>query len=88
MTPAQRSLRGRLGAYAALARNDATEINAKARQVYRDSFQVGHECRLCPRIDIPPDLPEAERSRRSETLRRAHYARLAMRSSQARAARG
>lgn len=83
MTPEQRSLRGRIGALVALSRNDPVEINAKARQVYRDSFSTGHECRICPRIDIPADLPEAERTRRADTIRRAHYARIAMCASRA-----
>jgi hypothetical protein len=48
MDARQRSLRSRLGAYAALARNDPREINAKARLTYRDSFRNGHSCRLCP----------------------------------------
>ncbi len=87
LTPGQRSMRGRLGAYAALSRHDSREINARARQVFRDSFRAGHGCRLCPRVDMPDGLPDGEVTRRAEMIRRAHFSRLAWASSRARSRR-
>jgi hypothetical protein len=34
---------------------------------------------VCSRISIPPELPEAERQRRADALRRRHFAGLALR---------
>jgi hypothetical protein len=84
LSPDQRSLRSRIGAYATLARHDSRQINAVARATYRTSFRLGHACKVCPAFTMPPGLPESEVERRAEALRRAHYARLALRSSQAR----
>ena len=84
LTPAERSLRSRIAAYATLARNDPREINAKARQVYRDSFEAGHECRVCPPFTMPAGLSEREVARRADALRRGHFARLAFSSSRSR----
>jgi hypothetical protein len=87
MDARQRSLRSRLGAYAALARNDPREINAEARLTYRDSFRNGHSCRLCPVFATPLGLPESEITRRAEMLRRAHNTRLSLASSRTRSKR-
>jgi len=87
MTPEQRSMRSRIAGYAAAARHDGREMTALARQTYRDSFSSGHACALCPRIDIPPGLPEAEVQRRVRALRAAHFGRLSLKSSIARAKR-
>jgi hypothetical protein len=79
--------RGRLGGYATSATHDPLAINEKARAIYKDSFRDGHGCAVCPRIDIPADLPEAERLRRAEALRSLHFGRLGRRSGKARAGR-
>jgi hypothetical protein len=84
MTPAERSMRSRIAAYAMLARNDPRAVNAKARAVYRDSFRQGHSCAACPEFVMPAGHSEAEVTRRAEALRKAHYARLSLRSSRAR----
>jgi hypothetical protein len=73
-----------MGALAANARHDGLEITAKARKLYQDSFLNGHGCKICPRIDIPDDLPDQERQRRADSLRKLHFARMALRSSKAR----
>jgi hypothetical protein len=84
MTPEQRSLRSRIAAYAALSRNDPREINAKARRVYRDSFRNGHRCVVCPVFVMPEGLSPAEVDRRADALRKAHFGRLALKSSRVR----
>ena len=73
------ALRGRLGAYIAHSRNDPRETTAKARETFRRSFEL--------RVDPDGVLPEAERRRRAESLRKAHYTRLAIKSVEARRAR-
>lgn len=54
-------------------------MTAKAREAFRDRF--------IDEVDPERRLPEAERLRRAEAARRAFYARLALRSAQARARR-
>jgi hypothetical protein len=81
------SLAGRVGGYARAARYDGREMTAAARQRFADSFREGHECRVCPAVAMPDGLLQGERARRAEALRRAHYARVALASSQARAKR-
>lgn len=76
--------RGRLGGLTTAARYGGTAITAPARDTYRRSFLVGHECAVCPPTVLPADLPELERARRAEYLRRAHFGRLAARSAQVR----
>jgi hypothetical protein len=71
------ALRGRIGAYVLHARHDPKVTTAKARAALHDRFErdVDPECQL----------PEAERKRRAEAARKAHYARLALASARARA---
>lgn len=84
LTAEQRSLRSRIAAYATNARHDGRAITATARATYRDSFSTGHRCAVCPLIELPEGLSQAERNRRSESLRRMHYTRLALASSRSR----
>jgi hypothetical protein len=79
LTPAERSLRGRIGAHLLHARYDSRALTANARAAFLDRFarQVDPEGRL------PPD----ERRRRAAHLRAAHFARLARLSALARARR-
>lgn len=81
------ALAGRVGGYAKAAIHDGVEGTAAARQRYRQSFAYGHECRVCPKVTIAEDLPLGERQRRADALRRAHFARMALRSARARAKR-
>lgn len=78
------SLAGRVGGFARAAKHDGREMTAKARATFAESFLAGHACRVCPAIEFPPDLLPAERERRAEALRRAHYARVALASARSR----
>jgi len=79
MSPEQRATRARIAARAMHARNDGREVTAKARATFLARFE----------LEADPDgsLPPAERARRAEQLRRAHFARLALASSRARRAK-
>jgi hypothetical protein len=81
------SLAGRVGGLTRSAMYDGREMTAAARQRYRQSFAFGHECQLCPKVQIAAQLPLSERQRRAEALRRAHFSRLALASARARARR-
>lgn len=72
MTRNELSVRARIGAYSLHAKHDPRETTSKARSAFLAKFQT----------EVDPDglLPEAERLRRAEAARRAHFARLALRS--------
>jgi hypothetical protein len=72
------SLRGRIGAYTRWAR---TEDRVAATEPARRAFATRFE------IEVDPDsvLPVAERHRRAEAARKAYFARLGLKSAQARA---
>ncbi len=76
LTPAERSLRGRIGAYVLHSRYDSRELTKAARAAFESKFER----------EVDPDgvLPLEERLRRAEMARRAHYARLALASAEAR----
>lgn len=77
LTPGERIERARLAAHTSWANTtDPTARTAPARQVALGRFER----------EIDPDgvLPEAERKRRAEHLRKAHMARLALKAAQAR----
>jgi hypothetical protein len=74
--PRDLALRGRIGAYRLHASHDPRETTARARAVFRSSFE-----RL---VDPHGELPPQERLRRADAARRAHYARLARISATAR----
>jgi hypothetical protein len=80
MTPAQRSLYGRIGAAVARSRHDPRELTSEARRVFLQRFerQVREEF---------PDLPDPEVERRAGERRRAHMLQLAAKSSTSRAAK-
>ncbi len=69
-------MRARIGAHAAHARHGGHAMTAAARA----KFMRGFEAQVDPRGELPPD----ERARRAEQLRKAHFARLALKSVQAR----
>lgn len=79
LSPGEAALRGRIGAYVAHARHDTRETTAKARATFLARFAR----------EVDPDgvLPEDERRRRAEYAKRAHFARLALKSARARARR-
>lgn len=77
--PAEMSRRGRIGAYRRLALHDARELTAAARAAFLAKFER----------EVDPDcvLPPEERERRAAYARKAHFARLARLSVNARQAR-
>jgi len=76
LSPSEASLRGRIGAYAMHATHDSRETTAAARAVFLKRFER----------EVDPDrvLPDAERQRRAQMARKAHFARLALKSARAR----
>ena len=79
LSPAERSLRARLAAYAMHARHDARRTSANGRAAFLARFEV----------EVDPDgtLAPEERRRRAEHARRAYFTRLALASAKARRAR-
>jgi len=63
------AMRGRIGAHVTASRHDSRELTANARAAFKSKFED----------EVDPDglLAPAERARRADQLRRAHYARLA-----------
>jgi len=76
ISPAERSLRARLAAHALHGKRDRRETTAKARAAFLAKFDR--------EADPEGVLPPEERQRRAESLRRAHFARLALASAKAR----
>lgn len=76
-TPAQRSMQARVAAFSMHAKHGDT--TAKARETFKSSFER----------QVDPDglLEPEERARRAAAARSAHYSRLALASSLARAKR-
>ncbi len=81
LTPTERSLRARLAAHEMHSRNDGFAITAAAR-----AAGPGEIAYWLAKLDS--DLPESERLRRAGHLKKAHYTRLALKSSIARRKRG
>lgn len=79
-TPADLSLRGQLGAHTSWARTTDRSARTKAA---RDAAERKFE------LEVDPDgvLPPADRARRAEHARKAHFARLALASAKARRTR-
>ncbi len=74
MTPAERTLRGRIGAYSLHAQGGTN--TRPARSAFWARFER----------EVDPDgiLPEAERHKRAEHARRAYFAKLGLKSAQKR----
>ena len=79
LTPAERSLRGRMGAYVVHARHDPRRITAPAREAFLNRFLD----------EVDPDrvLPEPDRLRRAAAARKAYFTRLAFLASRRRTKR-
>jgi hypothetical protein len=75
-TAAERSLRARLAAHTLHATHDSRELTAPARAAFLGRFER--------EADPEGVLDPAERTRRAEHLRKAFFARLALKSAQAR----
>ncbi len=77
--PAEMSRRGRIGAYTTHSRHDARELTRAGREAFLSRFET--------QVDPKGELPLEERQRRAEAARKAHFARLARLSANARRAR-
>lgn len=77
MTPAERALKGRMGAYLSWANTENPSARTKPG---RDAFLARFE----REVDPNNELPEAERKRRAEFKRKAHMQSLAAKSAQKR----
>ncbi len=72
LTPSERVLRSRLGAYTLHAKYDARETSQKARDTFMSRFER--------EVDPEGVLPEAERQRRAESAKKAYFTGLALKS--------
>jgi hypothetical protein len=79
LSPTERALRARLAAHAKHAKHDPRAAMDKARAAFLASFEQ--------QADPDGVLSPAERDRRAQQLRSAHFARLALASAKARRAR-
>ena len=79
LTSEQRSLRGRLAAQVRWSAQDPVEGTARARAASPSSLAYFEA-----KVDPTGQLPAAERLRRAESARAAHFSRLAFLSSKAR----
>jgi hypothetical protein len=79
LSPAERSLRARLAAYAMHAQHDTRRISANGRAAFLARFER----------EVDPDgrLDPEERCRRAEQARRAYFARLSLAAAKARRAK-
>jgi len=76
LTAAERSLRGRIGAYKLYARHDPRELTSRVRAVFLSRFEE--------EVDPEGVLPGEEWLRRAEATKKAYFTRLALKSSSAR----
>jgi hypothetical protein len=74
--PRVMALRGRIGAHVTHSRHDPRSTTANARATFASRFEA--------EADPTYSLSEEERARRAHHLRRAHMAKLALLSAQAR----
>jgi len=79
LSPTERRIRARLGAFALHAQHDPRETTAAGRTAFL--------ARFLDEVDPDRTLPEAERLRRAECARKAHMARLALASARVRSAK-
>ena len=80
LTPEQRSHRARIAAHTLHGSRDPVKHTEPARKAFLEGFEL--------KADPEGILPEAERKRRAEHLRKAHMYRLALASSKVRAKGG
>ncbi|TAK32661.1 MAG: hypothetical protein EPO21_14865 [Chloroflexota bacterium] len=76
LSPGERTLRSRIGAYRLHATHDAKHTTAKARQAFLDRF--------LDEVDPSHVLPEPERLRRAEYAKKAYFTKLALASAKTR----
>jgi hypothetical protein len=70
LSPAERSARARMGAYAQQAQHDTRETTASARAAFLSRFER--------EVDPNNELVPAERDRRAEAARKAYFAGLTL----------
>ena len=81
LSPSERTLRSQIAAHESWAKTtDRAARTANARKAMLDKFEQ--------MVDPEGELPPAERARRAEHARKAHFKRLALKSAQARRRRG
>ena len=81
LTPAERSLRSQIAAHKSWAHTpDRAARTSNARRAMLDKFER--------EVDPEGQLAPAERAKRAENARKAYFARLALKSAQARRRRG
>lgn len=76
LTPQERTLRAKLGAYTLHAKHDAKQTTAKGRATFLARFET--------EVDPEGTLTLAERQRRAQYARKAYFARLALLSAKTR----
>jgi hypothetical protein len=76
MEKSQRVLRARLAAFTRSSMYDGKVVTAKARETFLAGFER--------KVDPDNILPAAERARRAEAARKAHFTGLALKSSRKR----
>ncbi len=76
MSPSERSLRARIGAYSLHARHDPRETTKPGRAAFLARFER--------EVDPHGVLTITERARRAAAARKAHFAKLALKSARAR----
>jgi hypothetical protein len=79
LSPGERSLRARMAAFAMHSQNDSKKTSQPARDAFQKMF--------LDEVDPFRELPEAERLRRAECARKAHFTRMAYRSAKVRRAK-
>jgi hypothetical protein len=79
LSPAERSLRARLAAYAMHAQHDTRRTSANGRAAFLARFER--------EVDPAGRLDPEERRRRAEQARRAYFARLSLAAAKARRAK-
>lgn len=77
LTPTERSLRAQIAAHESWAHTeDRSARTAKARKAALDKFEL--------QVDPNNELSPAERAKRAEHARKAHFKRMALKSARAR----
>ena len=74
LSPSERTLRARIGAYSLHAQRDSRVTTAPGRKAAADKLNA----RLLAEVDPDSILPADERARRLEHARRAHFSKLAL----------
>lgn len=76
LTPSERSMQARIAAHSLHAQYDSRELTAAGRKAFMDSFER--------KVDPEGVLDPAERRRRADHARKAHFTAMALKSAQAR----